>query len=328
MLAIEIRHPGGPEELVPTDRPRPVPGPGEVLIKVAAAGVNRPDVMQRLGKYPPPPGASDIPGLEIAGTIEAIAADAGEWRPGDRVCALVAGGGYAEYAAVPAPQCLPLPRGFDFTKAAALPETFFTVWGNVYDRGRLAPGESLLVQGGTSGIGVTAIQMARATGNRVFATAGTAEKCAACERLGAERAINYREADFVAAIKEATDARGVDVILDMVGGEYLARDIDALAVDGRLVQIATLGGPRAQINMVPVLHRRLTITGSTLRSRSVAEKGAIARALGERVWPLLDSGRVAPVIHATFPLRAAADAHRVMEADTHIGKLVLVVEYN
>jgi len=331
MLAIEIREPGGPDVLVPAERPRPEPGPGEVLIEIAAAGVNRPDVMQRQGKYPPPPGASDIPGLEVAGTIQALGDARGdgvpEWRTGDRVCALVSGGGYAEYCVAPAPQCLPVPRGMTFTAAAAIPETFFTVWTNVFERGRLHPGESLLVHGGSSGIGTTAIQLARAFGSRVLATAGTAEKCAALTdgRLGAAVAINYRETDFVAAVRDATAGRGVDVILDIVGGDYLPRNIEALALDGRLVQIGTLGGPKAQINMVPVLQRRLTITGSTLRPRSVAEKGAIARALRERVWPLLESGTVAPLVHATFPLRAAADAHRMMEADTHIGKLVLIV---
>jgi putative PIG3 family NAD(P)H quinone oxidoreductase len=325
MIAIEIREPGGPDVLVRAERPRPAPTPGDVLIKVAAAGVNRPDVMQRQGKYPPPPGASDIPGLEVAGTIDEIGSAVRECRIGDRVCALVWGGGYAEYCVAPALQCLPIPRGMDFTHAAAIPETFFTVWTNVFERGRLRPGEVLLVHGGSSGIGTTAIQLARAFGSRVFATAGSAEKCAACERLGAERAINYRDTDFVAAVRDATGGRGVDVILDMVGGDYLTRNIELLALDGRLVQIGTLGGPKAQINLVPVLHSRLTITGSTLRPRSVAEKGAIAQALLERVWPLLESGAVAPVIHATFPLRAAAEAHRVMEADTHIGKLVLVV---
>ena len=324
MLAIEIRSPGGPEVLVPAERPRPEPRGGEVLIKVRAAGVNRPDVMQREGKYPPPPGASDIPGLEIAGTVEAVGDGVREWRAGDRVCALLAGGGYAEYAVAPAPQCLPVPRTLDFTAAAAIPETFFTVWTNVFERGRLQPSESLLVHGGASGIGTTAIQLARAFGSRVFATAGSAEKCAACERLGAERAINYRQGDFVAGIREITDGRGVDVVLDMVGGEYVARNVDLLALDGRLVQIATLGGPKAQINMIPVLQRRLTITGSTLRVRSIAEKGAIARALYERVWPLLEAGTVAPVVHATFPLRHADEAHRTIEADLHIGKLVLV----
>jgi putative PIG3 family NAD(P)H quinone oxidoreductase len=325
MVAIEIREPGPPDVLVPAERPRPSPASGEVLIKVAAAGVNRPDVMQRLGKYPPPPGASDIPGLEVAGIIEDVAGEVKEWRPGDRVCALVAGGGYAEYCVAPAPQCLPVPRGMDLTAAAAIPETFFTVWTNVFERGRLKPGELLLVHGGASGIGTTAIQLARAFGARVFATARSAEKCAACQRLGAERAINYRDTDFVAAVREATGGRGVDVVLDMVGGEYLARNIDLLVLDGRLVQIGTLGGPWAQINMVPVLQRRLTITGSTLRARSVAEKGAIARALSERVWPLLETGAVAPVVHAVFPLQAAAEAHRTMEADTHIGKLVLTI---
>jgi NADPH:quinone reductase len=325
MLAIEIREPGGPEVLLPAERPRPEPRAGEVLIKVRAAGVNRPDVMQRQGKYPPPPGASDIPGLEVAGTIESVGEGVARWRPGDRVCALVAGGGYAEYTVAPEPQCLPVPRGLDFTAAAAIPETFFTVWTNLFERGRLQPGESVLIHGGASGIGTAAIQLARAFGARVFATAGTPEKCAACERLGAERAINYRDADFVAAVRDATGDRGVDVILDMVGGDYVPRNIDLLTMEGRLVEIATLGGPKAQINMIPVLHRRLTITGSTLRARSVAEKGAIAAAVGQHVWPLLESRTVAPVVHATFPLRDAAEAHRVMEADTHIGKLVLVV---
>jgi NADPH:quinone reductase len=324
VIVIEIREPGGPDVLTPAERPRPSPGAADVLINVAAAGVNRPDVMQRLGKYPPPPGASDIPGLEVAGTIEEVGADVHSWRIGDRVCALVAGGGYAEFCVAPAPQCLPLPRGMALTAAAAIPEAFFTVWTNVFERGRLMPGESLLVHGGSSGIGTTAIQMARALGSRVFATAGSAQKCAACEALGAERAINYHDTDFVAALGEATGGRGVDVVLDMVGGDYVARNIELLALEGRLVQIATLGGSKAQINLVPVLQRRLTITGSTLRARSVAEKGAIAARLKERVWPLLESGQIAPVVHATFPLRAAADAHRLMEAGTHIGKLVLL----
>src|SRR2546426_6168723 len=326
MIAIEIREPGEPDVLVPVERPTPVPGSGDVLIKVAAAGVNRPDVMQRRGKYPPPPGASDIPGLEVAGTVDQIGPDVTGWKIGDAVCALVAGGGYAEYCVAPAPQCLPVPRGLDLVSAAAIPETFFTVWTNVFERGRLDAGESILVHGGSSGIGTTAIQLARARGARVFATAGSPEKCTACEQLGAERAINYREQDFVAAVRDVTGGRGVDVILDMVGGDYLARNVDLLPLDGRLVQIGTLGGPKAQINMVPVLQRRLTITGSTLRARSVAEKGAIAEALRERVWPLLESGTVAPVIHAVFPLPAAAEAHRTMEADTHIGKLVSPVQ--
>ena len=325
MLAIEISAPGPPEVLRPAERPVPEPRAGEVLIKVRAAGVNRPDLMQREGKYPPPPGASDIPGLEVAGTIESVGSDAGRWRGGDRVCALVSGGGYAEYVAAPAPQCLPIPRPLDFVAAAGIPETFFTVWTNVFERGRLQPSESILVHGGASGIGTTAIQLARAFGSTVFATAGTAEKCAACERLGATRAINYREADFVAAVRDATGGRGVDVVLDIVGGDYVARNVEVLAMDGRLVQIGVIGGSRAPLNLVPMLQRRLTLTGSTLRPRSVAEKGAIARALRERVWPLLDAATIAPVVHATFPLRSAAEAHRVMEADTHIGKLVLVV---
>jgi NADPH2:quinone reductase len=325
MMAIEIREPGDPDVLVPAERPRPTPGWGEVLIAVAAAGVNRPDVMQRRGHYPPPPGASDIPGLEIAGTVEEIGEGVTGRRAGDRVCALVAGGGYAEYCIAPAPQCLPIPAAMTFVSAAAIPETFFTVWVNVFERGRLRAGESVLIHGGSSGIGTTAIQLARAFGARVFVTAGSAEKCAACERLGAQRAINYRDTDFAAAVRELTAGRGVDVILDMVGGEYVARNLDSLAVDGRLVQIAVIGGAKAQINLVPILQRRLTFTGSTLRPRPVAEKAAIARALREHVWPLLESGAVAPVIFATYPLRDAASAHRVMESSEHIGKLVLVV---
>jgi NADPH2:quinone reductase len=325
MTAIEIREPGGPEVLVPTERPQPSAGPGEVLIEVAAAGVNRPDVMQRKGAYPPPPGASDIPGLEVAGTVAEIGAGVHGWRAGDRVCALVAGGGYAEYSVAPAPQCLPVPGGMEFTHAGAIPETFFTVWTNVFERGRLKAGESALIHGGSSGIGTTAIQLVRAFGARAFATAGSAEKCAACERLGAERAINYHDRDFVAAMRDLTLGRGVDLILDMVGGDYLPRNLDTLAVDGRLVQIALIGGAKAQINMATVLQRRLTVTGSTLRPRTVAEKGAIAGALRAHVWPLLESGAVAPVIFQTFPLREAAAAHRVMESGAHIGKLVLTV---
>jgi len=324
MIAIEIRTPGGPEVLVAGERPIPAPAAGEVLIKVAAAGVNRPDVFQRLGRYPPPPGASDIPGLEVAGTVEQLGPGVSAFRPGDAVCGLVAGGGYAEYCVVPVPQCLPVPRGIDLVAAAGIPETFFTVWTNVFERGRLKTGESLLVHGGASGIGTTAIQLARARGARVFATAGTAEKCAACERLGAARAINYREADFVAIVRELTAGRGVDVVLDMVGGEYFARNIDVLAMEGRLVEIATLHGVKAELNIQTIMVRRLTITGSTLRARSVEEKGAVAAAVREHVWPLLESGAVKPVVHATFPLRDAAEAHRVMDADTHIGKLILV----
>jgi NADPH2:quinone reductase len=324
MLAIEIREPGGPDVLTPVERPIPAPAAGDVLIKVVAAGVNRPDVAQRQGTYPPPPGASDIPGLEVAGTVEQVGGEVRDWRVGDRVCALVAGGGYAEHCVAPAPQCLPIPRGMSAVDAAAIPETFFTVWTNVFDRGRLAAGESLLVHGGSSGIGTTAIQLARAFGASVFATAGSAEKCAACERLGALRAINYRSDDFVPVTREATGGRGIDVILDMVGGDYFPRNIDALAMGGRLVQIATLGGPRSQVFLPAVMQRRLTITGSTLRPRSVAEKGGIAQALREHVWPLLDEGRVRPIVYKTFPIRAAADAHRLMESGEHIGKIVLV----
>lgn len=326
MLAIEIREPGGPDVLTPVERPRPSVGAQDVLIRVAAAGVNRPDIMQRQGRYPPPPGAPDIPGLEVAGSIEEVGAEVREWRAGDRVCALVSGGGYAEYCAAPASQCLPIPGGLDLTHAAAAPETFFTVWTNVFERGRLARGESILVHGGSSGIGTTAIQLARAFGARVFATAGSAEKCAACEALGAERAFNYRETDFVAAVKDATGGEGVDVVLDMVGGDYLQRNIDSLAMDGRLVLIGQLGGANAQINTVPILRRRLTMTGSTLRARSVAQKAAIAKAVHERVWPLIASGAVRVVVHRVFPLRAAAEAHRMMEEGSHIGKLVLIAE--
>ena len=324
MIAIEIRQPGDPDVLVPVERPRPEPGSGEVLIKVAAAGVNRPDVMQRQGRYPPPPGAPDIPGLEVAGTIAAIGPDVSGRRQGEDVCALVSGGGYAEYCVAPAPQCLPVPRGMDFAAAAALPETCFTVWTNVFERGRLAAGESILVHGGSSGIGTTAIQIARARGSRVFATAGSAVKCAACEQLGAEHAINYREADFVAAVRDLTGGRGVDVVLDMVGGDYFARNIDALAVEGRLVEIATQRGTKAELVIPTIMQRRLTITGSTLRPRSVPEKGAIARAVHANVWPLLESGAVKPVVFRTFPLARAADAHRLLESSEHIGKLVLI----
>ncbi len=323
MRAIEIRTPGGPEVLVPATRPLPQLQPGEVLIRVAAAGINRPDVLQRTGHYPVPPGASDLPGLEVAGTI--VAGDVGDsgFTLGDQVCALVQGGGYAEYCAAPVRQCLPVPRGLTLVQAASLPETFFTVWSNVFDRARLAEGETLLVQGGTSGIGVTAIQMAKALGHRVFATAGSDEKCRACERLGAERGINYRSEDFVQVVKDATGGRGVDVILDMVAGDYVPRELAALADDGRLVLIAFLGGAKATVDFGQVMRRRLTITGSTLRPRSVEFKHAIARQLRERIWPLLEAGTIKPVIHATFPLEQAAEAHRLMESGTHIGKIVL-----
>jgi putative PIG3 family NAD(P)H quinone oxidoreductase len=323
MIAIEISTPGGPEVLVPVERPRPSCGASEVVIKVAAAGVNRPDLIQRQGRYPPPPGASDIPGLEVAGRIDEIGADVSTWQPGDTVCALVSGGGYAEYCSAPASQCLRIPRGMDLVHAAAVPETTFTVWTNVFERGRLRKGESILIHGGSSGIGTTAIQLARAFGARVLATAGTAEKCAACEALGADRAFNYHETDFVSAVREATGGRGVDVILDIVGGEYLQRNLDTLATDGRLVHIGQLGGANAQINLGPVLRNRLTITGSTLRPRSVAEKAALADEVLKHVWPVLESGALKVILHATYPLRSAADAHRVMEASSHVGKLVL-----
>src|SRR5262245_27530221 len=325
MKVVDVTQPGGPEVLVLGERPTPVPGAGEVLIKVAAAGVNRPDVMQRQGKYPPPPGASDVIGLEVAGTITHVGPDAQDWRVGDAVCALVAGGGYAEYCLAPAPQCLPIPTGMDPVKAAAILETFFPVWTNVFERGRLAGGESILIHGGSSGIGTTAIQLAKAFGARVFATAGSDEKCRACEALGAERCINYRDADFAEELKAITNGRGVDVVVDMVGAEYFARNVATLAVDGRLVAIATLRGAKAEINIPAIMQRRLTITGSTLRPRSVTEKGAIASALRRHVWPLLDAGTVAPIVHATFPLADAAGAHRLMESSTHVGKIVLVV---
>ena len=325
MTAVEIAQPGGPEVLRPVTRPTPALGSRDVLIAVAAAGLNRPDLMQRQGRYAPPPGASDIPGLEVAGRVVARGKDVEEWQEGDAVCALVAGGGYAEYCAAPAPQCLPVPKGLDFVQAAALPETVFTVWTNVFERGRLAAGETLLVHGGASGIGTTAIQMARARGVRVFATAGTREKCAACEKLGAERAIDYSREDFAAVVAELTAGRGVDVVLDMVGGDYLPRNLASLATDGRLVQIAFLKGPRAEIDLMAVMQRRLTLTGSTLRPRSIEEKGRIARAVRENVWPLVEKGDVRPVLHATFPLAAAAEAHRALEAGTHVGKIVLIV---
>lgn len=330
MRAIEISHPGDPDVLRLTKRPLPQPGAGEVLIKVAAAGVNRPDVFQRKGNYAPPPGASDLPGLEVAG--ELIEGDLGSDNPfdlkrGDAICALLTGGGYAEYAVAPLAQCLPLPAGFSLLEAAALPENFFTVWSNVFDRGQLGHGEggaheTLLVQGGSSGIGVTAIQLAHAFGHRVFATAGSAEKCAACEKLGAI-AINYRTQDFVEEVKRHTDGRGVDVILDMVAGDYVPRELDVLADGGRLVFIATLGGSKAAIDASLIMRRRLTLTGSTLRARPVAFKGAIARQLHDKVWPLLEAGKVRPVIHQVFAAAEAAKAHALMESSAHIGKLML-----
>ena len=323
MRAIEIAEPGGPEMLRPCTREVPSPGAGEVLVRVAAAGVNFPDVAQRRGSYPPPPGASDLPGLELAGTVVARGKGVAAPTLGEAVCALVSGGGYAEYCAVPVPQCLPVPDGLSMVEAAALPETFFTVWTNLFDGGRLREGETVLIHGGSGGIGTAAIQIARAFGARVFATARTAQKCAFCERLGAERAIAYRDEDFVAAVRELTDGRGVDLILDMVGGEYLARNLRALAVEGRLVQIAVMEGAEAAIPLGLLMVKRLTLTGSTLRPRSVAQKGAIADALKRRVWPLLADGRIRPIVHATFGLDEAAEAHALMESSAHIGKIVL-----
>ncbi|HVE90537.1 MAG TPA: NAD(P)H-quinone oxidoreductase [Burkholderiaceae bacterium] len=325
MRAIEIAQPGGPEVLNLTERSLPQPTEGEVLIRVQAAGVNRPDVLQRKGAYAPPAGASDLPGLEISGTIEGGYVQDSNFEIGDEVCALVAGGGYAEFCVAPVEQCLPKPRALSFAEAAGLPETYFTVWSNVFDRARLSPGESLLVQGGSSGIGVAAIQLAAALGNTVYATAGSDEKCAACVELGAKRAINYRAEDFVAVLKQETAGRGVDVILDMVAGDYLAREIESLADDGRLVFIALLGGSKAQLDMSAVLRRRLTVTGSTLRPRSVAFKAAIAKQLREVVWPLIEAGRIKPVLFRTFPLAHASEAHRLMESSQHVGKIVLTV---
>lgn len=324
MIAIGIAKPGGPDVLQAIESPVPKPANREVLIRVTAAGVNRPDMMQREGKYPPPPGTTDIPGLEVAGVVASIGADVTRWREGDHVCALVAGGAYAEYCVAPDVQCLPIPPNIDLVSAAGMPETFFTVWANVFERGRLRSGETFVVHGGASGIGTTAIQMARAFGARVFATAGSDEKCAACEQLGAERAINYRLEDFATALKAIT-ARGVDVILDMVGAPYFSRNVDLLALEGRLVQIAVLHGAKAEINLITVLRKRITITGSTLRARTVDEKGAIANALERSVWPLVEEGKIRPVIYATIPLAQAADAHRLMESGRHIGKIVLTV---
>ena len=325
MRAIEISTPGGPEVLRPGQRPVPAPATGEVLIAVAVAGVNRPDVLQRKGGYAPPPGASDIPGLEVAGTVVALGPQTSGWKVGDEVCALVTGGGYAEYVAAPAVQCLPIPKGLTLEQAASLPETFFTVWVNVFERGGLKGDETLLVQGGSSGIGVTAIQMAHALGHRVFVTAGSAEKCAACEKLGATRAINYREEDFVAVIKQLTDGRGVDVILDMVGGDYVPRELACLATDGRLSLIAFLGGTKTSLDLSDILRRRLTITGSTLRPRPVEFKATVAQALREKVWPLIEAGKIRPVIYKTFALEDAAGAHSLMESSEHVGKIMLDV---
>lgn len=323
MAAIEIREPGGPEALRPAMRPVPQPGAGEVLIRVAAAGVNRPDVMQRRGLYPPPAGASDLPGLEVSGTIVALGEGVTRWRRGDRVCALLAGGGYAEYAAAPEGQCLPVPDGVSLEDAAALPETFFTVWSNLFERGYAAPGETVLVHGGTSGIGTTAIQLGRAFGLNVIVTCGTDEKCRIAEKIGANAAINYRSEDFVARVRELTDERGVDVVLDMIGGDYVPKNLSLLANDGRHVSIAVQRGNRTEIKLFDIMTRRLVLTGSTLRARSVAFKTALAESLERDVWPLFASGKLKPVIDSRFALRDAARAHERMEESAHVGKIVL-----
>ena len=325
MRAVVIAKPGGPEVLQPAQRPVPQPKPTEILVKVAAAGVNRPDVLQRLGLYAVPPDASDLPGLEIAGEVVAIGSQVKNTKVGDKVCALVHGGGYAEYCVTPEVTALPVPKGLSLVEAAALPETTFTVWGNVYDRAKLAPGETLLVQGGSSGIGTTAIQMARATGNRVFATAGSDEKCAACVKLGAEKAINYKTQDFLEEVKAATGGKGVNVILDMVGGDYFPKELKCLADEGRLAFIAFLRGPKTELDINELMRRRLTVTGSTLRPRTVEFKGYVARNLREKIWPHIDAGRIRPVIHKTFSLENASEAHRLMESSQHIGKIVLTV---
>jgi putative PIG3 family NAD(P)H quinone oxidoreductase len=326
MTAIEITEPGGPDVLKPGSRPMPMPAAGEVLIQVAAAGVNRPDVLQRQGGYPPPPGASDIPGLEIAGHVVAIGLGVHHLKIGDQVCALVTGGGYATHCVAPEPQCLPVPKGFSLTEAAALPETFFTVWTNVFERAAFKPGETVLIHGGSSGIGTTAIQLVKAFGARqIFATAGSRDKCHACEKLGATRGIDYKHEDFVKIIKDATGNLGVDVILDMVGGDYVQRNINALAVEGRIVNIAFLRGSNVEVNLMPLMLKRGILTGSTLRARTVEQKGAIAAALKQQVWPILDQGKIRPQIYRTFPLAQAAEAHRLMESSVHIGKIVLTI---
>ncbi len=325
MTAIVIRAPGGPEALVPERRPVPQPADGEVLVKVAAAGVNRPDVMQRQGLYPPPKGVTDIPGLEIAGEVVALGVNAARWKPGDRVMALVVGGGYAEYCPAHESHCLPFPPSLSMNEAGAIPETFFTVWHNVFERGGLKSGETLLVHGGSSGIGTTAIQLAKQFGSRVIVTAGSEQKCAACRELGADLAINYKTEDFVAATKAATGGKGADVILDMVGGDYIERNYEAAAVEGRVVQIAFQGSPKATVDFRRIMLKRLHHTGSTLRSRSVADKGAIARAVEKNALPLVAAGKVRPVIDSTFPLTEAAAAHARMESSQHIGKIVLTV---
>jgi len=326
MTVIEITTPGGPEVLQPRRRAVPAPGHGEILIKVQAAGVNKPDSSQRAGSYPPPPGASDLPGLEVAGTVAAVGAGVDDWKVGDAVCALTPGGGYAEYCLTPAPQALPVPKGYTMIEAAALCETFFTVWHNVVERGGLKGGETFLVHGGTSGIGTTAIQLARALGARVFATAGSDDKCAACVKLGAERAINYKTEDFLAVTQAATDKRGIDLILDMVGPAYTPNNLKALAIEGRLVQISLMSGRFVdKFDLGAIMTKRLTLTGSTLRPQSIAAKGRIARGLRDKVWPLLETRTIAPVIDSTFPLADAAKSHARLDSSVHIGKIVLTV---
>lgn len=325
MKAVEISAFGAPDVLRIVERPDPVAGTGEILIRVEAAGVNRPDVVQRMGKYPPPPGASDLPGLEVAGTVAALGEGVIGWAVGDPICALVAGGGYAELAAVPQEQCLPMPKGLTAIQAAGIPETFFTVWTNVFQRGKLHAGESILIHGGSSGIGTTAIQLAKAFGATVLATAGSDDKCEAIRTLGADHAFNYRTQDWVAEGKRVTDGHGVDLILDIVGGDYIPRNLDLLAIEGRLVQIAFLKSAKAEVDFSMLMRKRLTMTGSTLRPRSPAEKGVIARELRQHVWPLLERGTVAPVIHQVFPLAEAAAAHRLMEESAHVGKLILSI---
>ena len=326
MQCVGFAAPGGPEVLNLIERPLPVPKPGEVLIKVAAAGINRADCYQRQGAYPPPPGASDILGLEVAGTVVALGEGVSNLKVGDKVCALVSGGAYGQYCTAHSGSCFPIPVGYDWVKAAALPEAFMTVWSNVWMRAGLKSGETLLVQGGSSGIGTTAIQLAKALGHRVFVTAGSAEKCAACEKLGAEKAINYNKEDFVEVVKKLTDGRGVNVILDMVGGDYIPRELNALADEGRIVLIAFQRGMQAQVDLGLVMRRRLTVTGSTLRARDENFKTLVANAVKDKVWPLLESGKLAPVISATFPLAQVGDAHRLMESSKHIGKIILTVE--
>lgn len=323
MTYIDLPSFGGPDALVPARGPLPRPATGEVLIKVAAAGVNRPDVMQREGNYNPPPGASPVPGLEIAGEVVALGDGVSDLQLGDKVCALVGGGGYAQYCVAPSPQCLPVPKGLSLLEAAALPENYFTVWTNVFERGGLKAGETILIHGGSSGIGTTAIQLAREFGARIFTTVGNSEKAQACLDLGAERAINYRDEDYVSVVKELTDGKGVDLILDMVGGDYIPRDIEALAIEGRLVQIAFQKPSKMEFDFLPMMLKRLTLTGSTLRPRSVEQKAAIAQALHTHVWPLLESGKVKPLIYETFPLEKTCDAHALMDSSKHIGKIML-----